>query len=150
MRIILLLFSFLLSSYSFSQDIVGSWKYKGLEPVIKTNKEESTKKLEERVNQDKPNTSLIFQFTSSGEFFTNGKEKRSYHVQDSILHITGDTFKYNITENILTLIFDLHNLDPGMLKRYEDEEPDLKIEKCIVNMYFEKVPEDFIYQDSDN
>lgn len=137
MRIILLLFSFLISVSSYSQDIVGAWKLEKIEPVIETNKEEVTAKIIAEINQSMPQR-MIYRFMHNNKIIIRGKEE-PYYVKNGLLTIKSTTYNYAIEGETLLLSLDYQNMPSHAFDDLKKDFPDLKIDKYIVNIYFRKL-----------
>lgn len=134
----------LLAINSFSQRIVGDWEYSGYKYIIDTNKEDVTDELRKIINENvdiKQNPTI--RFLSNGKTISilgGKKEKDTYAIEDDSLTIRNEKFDYFIIGDTLVLSTNHQVVDPYLFKRIKDENPDLKIDRSTIRIYFRRLP----------
>lgn len=143
MRIILFFTCFLFTISAFSQDILGEWEMDRIEPVVKTNKEETTNEIIKEITRNMSNDGILLRFMDNGKVIASGQED-IYSIKDGILTIIRngeprDLCNYIIREDTLILLLTLQEINSRLYEEIIEDNPGLEIEKADINIYFHKL-----------
>lgn len=148
MRTALLLLTVLYSIFSFSQDIIGTWKCEEFEFIIKTDEQKIVRRKEKIA---KYNHELIMQFTNDGKMIVNGEESGTYSAANNyfINQSSGKKIKYSANKDLFIMSLDPESKDEidNLSEQYPDIIPNTKIENIMVSIYFKRIP-DYLPEES--